>query len=75
MRIKSRRALTPMKSTLRRNSVPLVAIARVSAPLTSFRIAACAESGKLSLVSSNTWSQFAVSLSSASIALSNIAMA
>jgi hypothetical protein len=64
-----------MKSTLRRNSVPLVAITRVSALLTSFRIAACAEPVKLSLVSSNTRRQFADSLSSASIALSNIAMA
>src|SRR5215813_767511 len=75
MRIKSRRVPSLMKSTLRRNSVPSAAITRVSALLTSFRIAACAESVKLYLVSSNTWSQFADSLSRASIALSNIAMA
>src|SRR5262245_47527565 len=74
MRIRSRRALILIKSILRRNSVPLVAITRVSALLSSFRIAACAESVKLSVVSSNTWSQFADSLSSASIAPSNIAM-
>jgi hypothetical protein len=64
-----------MKSTLRRDSVPSVAIAQVSALLTSFRIAACAESVKLSLVCSYTWRQGADSFSSASIALSNIATA